>query len=173
MSWGAWAGAGMAANAGLHRMERLGFGAIVPAQGVACLRALVSQTGAALPAHLVASVFFWDRIKSSDPIFAEVKGIRESAVPPAFAKPAGGQTLPASQSHGAGLALSLEAVEAAVAQAVASVLGSAVPRDDPLVAAGVDSLGEADQNALSRESFVLFCFVLSFLIFVVWLCRCC
>ena len=34
VSWGAWAGSGMAEKAGIERMERLGFGALQPAAGL-------------------------------------------------------------------------------------------------------------------------------------------
>ncbi len=35
VNWGAWAGSGMAAKAGVARMERMGFGAIEPGAGAA------------------------------------------------------------------------------------------------------------------------------------------
>lgn len=67
VNWGAWAGSGMAAGAGLARMERLGFGAIPPAAGAAALgavlRSLHSGDGAA--AQLTGSVFLWDRYLST------------------------------------------------------------------------------------------------------------
>lgn len=62
VNWGAWAGHGMAARAGLQRMERLGFGAIEPAAGMMALTRLLASIGQPhLPAQLLGSVFLWDR----------------------------------------------------------------------------------------------------------------
>ncbi len=62
MNWGAWAGSGMAAKAGVARMERLGFGAVEPGAGAVVLGALLrSLGGPKAPAQLTGSVFLWDR----------------------------------------------------------------------------------------------------------------
>jgi hypothetical protein len=64
VAWGAWAGAGMAARAGLARMARLGVGAIAPDAGLAALSALLSAFGLCAKAprsQVVACVLFWDR----------------------------------------------------------------------------------------------------------------
>ncbi len=62
VQWGAWAGGGMAAKAGLERMERLGYGAIAPAAGMAALCALLgSAGGASTVPQLMGSVFQWAR----------------------------------------------------------------------------------------------------------------
>ena len=44
VNWGAWAGSGMAAKAGVARMERMGFGAIEPGAGAAVLLARAPLT---------------------------------------------------------------------------------------------------------------------------------
>ena len=41
VNWGAWAGSGMAAKAGVARMDRMGFGAIKPGAGAAVLFAVL------------------------------------------------------------------------------------------------------------------------------------
>jgi hypothetical protein len=134
VNWGAWAGAGMAAHAGLERMERLGFGAIQPAQGAAALGAMLRALhGAAAPPQLLASVFFWERLKVKGPVFEELKA-PAAAAPPAQAAAA------AAPQVGGGL--SVEAIQAEVLAAAAGVLGLAVSATEPLVAAGLDSLGE-------------------------------
>ena len=64
VAWGAWAGAGMAARAGLARMARLGVGAVAPDAGLAALGALLSGFGVCAEAprsQVVACVLFWDR----------------------------------------------------------------------------------------------------------------
>ena len=62
VNWGAWAGAGMAARAGVGRMERLGFGLINPSAGVAALgRLLLATASGQACSSVVASVFLWDR----------------------------------------------------------------------------------------------------------------
>lgn len=68
VNWGAWAGSGMAAGAGLARMERLGFGAIPPAAGAAALGSVLrSLHGSATAAQLTGSVFLWDRCDAPRP----------------------------------------------------------------------------------------------------------
>lgn len=62
VNWGAWAGSGMAAKAGVERMARLGFGAIEPAAGMAAISAVVAAGPSSMPAQLLASIFFWDRL---------------------------------------------------------------------------------------------------------------
>ena len=58
VNWGAWAGSGMAAKAGIERMARLGFGAIEPQAGMAAISSILA--GQPAP-QLLGSVFFWDR----------------------------------------------------------------------------------------------------------------
>lgn len=58
VNWGAWAGAGMAARAGIERMERLGFGGIQPLAGMSALSAILAAPQAP---QTMGSVFFWDR----------------------------------------------------------------------------------------------------------------
>ena len=62
VNWGAWAGSGMAERAGIRRMERIGFGALKPAAGMAALGSLLGGFKAGeTPASLTASVILWDR----------------------------------------------------------------------------------------------------------------
>lgn len=62
VNWGAWGGSGMAAAAGIARMERLGFGAIPAAAGILAISAVLrALTGGAPVPQLTGSVFFWDR----------------------------------------------------------------------------------------------------------------
>ncbi len=61
VNWGAWAGSGMAAKAGVARMERMGFGAIEPSAGAAVL------LGPPLPQRLSLSSPKLDHINDLDP----------------------------------------------------------------------------------------------------------
>lgn len=62
VDWGAWAGAGMAARAGLARMERLGVGAITPSAGLAALGRLLTCCHTGEPcSQAIACVLRWDR----------------------------------------------------------------------------------------------------------------
>ena len=61
VNWGAWAGSGMAARAGVERMARLGFGAVAPEAGMAAIGRLLAALGNAAPPQLLGSVFFWER----------------------------------------------------------------------------------------------------------------
>ena len=62
VDWGAWDSAGMAARAGLARMERLGIGAIAPMEGLAAMGRLLSRCHAGWPcSQVIACVMLWDR----------------------------------------------------------------------------------------------------------------
>ena len=61
VNWGAWAGSGMAAKAGVERMARLGFGAVDPYAGMAAIGSILAGLGSETVPQLLASVFYWDR----------------------------------------------------------------------------------------------------------------
>lgn len=137
-------------------MERLGFGAIRPPAGMSLISTLLRSAGARtasasatsglLPPALVASVFFWDKLKSDSRLFAELKPLPAAGA----AAAAGGESVAAAVDSAtgstvaaaAGPALTAEALRAAVTAAVVSVMGEDVGADTPLVGAGLDSLGE-------------------------------
>lgn len=134
-------------------MERLGFGAIRPAAGMAVISALIRglSTGGALPGSaagagwlppsLLASVFYWDKFKSSSPLFSGLTQLQvgrtgeHPAAPLAAARNA-------AAAAAAGAVLTADTLQLAVTAAVVAVLGSDVGSDTPLVGAGLDSLGE-------------------------------
>ena len=132
-------------------MERLGFGAIRPAAGMAVIAALLrglssgaSGAGAApLPPALLASVFYWDKFKSSSALFSGLKQLQAASPDqhPAAAAVATGQAAAPAADAG----LTADAIQLAVTAAVVAVLGSDVGSDTPLVGAGLDSLGEWHQ----------------------------
>ena len=157
VQWGAWAEGGMAAaNAGtVKAVERMGMGMIAPEQGICAVEGLLLQAASAAPAVAAAVPFVWPR-------FIQRLG---GAVPPMFADFALAATAadaPPAPTHAAqpgrrsvrgkagapeppGAGVSAEAQRASVLdqvqEAVASVLGGSVGMEDPLMAAGLDSLG--------------------------------
>lgn len=152
VSWGAWAGVGMAAHAGLERMERMGYGAIRPSAGMAAIASLVQSVGArtvaaecgALPPVLLASVFYWRRLKADSQLFSELRVQETAGGGQAVLAPGAVHASTAAGSLAAAAAtpaLSAEAIQAAVTAAVAEVLGSDPGLDTPLIGAGLDSLG--------------------------------
>lgn len=61
MNWGAWAGSGMAAKAGVERMARLGFGAVARSAGMAAIGSILAGLGSQTNPQLLANVFYWER----------------------------------------------------------------------------------------------------------------
>lgn len=131
-------------------MERLGIGAVQPGAGLAAIASLLGGLGgsAALgvpPPVLLASVFYWQRLRADSSLFSELNrplAAGSNAMPahanvPAAAQPAA-QAAPAAPPAAGP---SLEPIRTTVVKAVAAVLGSDPGPHTPLVAAGLDSLG--------------------------------
>jgi len=153
VNWGAWAEAGMAAAAGLDRMERLGFGAIKPDRGVGALGYLIlgqAQFNLQI-SSIVVSVFFWDRVNRSEHFFKELipsqdkEGKAETRT--------GASASQASKSkHGASKLKAADAIAEEISLSLQHIIGSSVGLHDPLVAAGLDSLGAVElRNDLSKR----------------------
>ena len=159
MQWGAWAGAGMAGNDAQTRMrvELTGLGLVESRHGLAALEGLLHAAGVSGPALLAAVPVNWPRFLERQ--FA-------GAAPPMFSNYAAGtptvhsSRLPAAAGAssgsvgGAAAAGSSPADREAymlvqVQEAVRSVLGSAVSSEQPLMAAGLDSLSSVElRNSL-------------------------
>ena len=146
INWGAWAGAGMAAHAGLERMERLGFGAIKPAQGVTALGYMLLSQGQPDPwtalnrGSVVASVFLWDRMQRSEPVFDELRIVAKAA---AGAEEGRDDDVRSGKvATNSATIVTLDSIVRQVNVAVQSIIGANVGPRDPLVAAGLDSLGK-------------------------------
>ncbi|KAK9866522.1 hypothetical protein WJX84_008502 [Apatococcus fuscideae] len=146
---GAWAGAGMAAAAGIERMARLGFGAIQPNTGMAALGSLLRSLQGSCPAapQVMGSAFFWDRLKVKAPFYQEFKeGLAAGLEQDLQAAPISSSLTARKQR-----AMTSAELESQIAQAVASVIGSSVDPSQPLVAAGLDSLGAVElRNEIGR-----------------------
>lgn len=148
--WGAWSGAGMAAHAGLERMERLGVGAIAPSRGVAVLWRMLGELHVgSLPSLLVASIFIWEKYLTN----AHVTGLLSSSTSHDYYMEFADGSAARSNDKDvqtntveiadqiASNAVSIDALLETVSHAVAMVLGQSVDENQPLVATGVDSLG--------------------------------
>lgn len=140
-------------------MERLGFGAIRPVAGMAAMAALLlsscrpvhDATGGMLPASVVASVFYWDKLQSGSPLFAEQKQLSHSSGDAAGEVHSSNRAAaPAAAAVASTLGLTAGALQAAITAAVVAVLGSDPGIDAPLVGAGLDSLGERGDAAQGR-----------------------
>ena len=169
VQWGGWAGGGMASadatTAG--RLARMGMALIEPKQGLAALAGMLRSTNAAQPAQLTAVPFVWDKFLMSS-ASAQTAGIFDEFT--ASLQSYASQLPDGTSAHSAALASRVEEGASAaavqgltaeqrlcyltteVAAAVASVLGSAVAPTEPLMAAGLDSLGAVElKNALETH----------------------
>ncbi len=168
VQFGAWKGAGMAA-ASAAKMESMGLGALTPATGLQALYGLLQAAGtepaaaAGLrpPASVAMSPVDWPAFLQGMPhlphyfgSFAHLKpaaaGARQQQ--PAAAS-AGGRSAAAA---GAASAMSAEQrlayVSAEVEAAAKAIIGSAVGPNEPLMAAGLDSLGAVElRNSLESR----------------------
>jgi len=162
LQWGPWAGAGMAGRHGstAARAAALGLGMITPAAGLAALEAVASM-GADSPATIVAAQFLWQHVHSWGRGTSELGG----AVKPLFAALAeethAGGPQPGSAVKAvyalAVAALSKDTAKITAEEVVMGVLrgllGDDVVSDQPLMEAGLDSLGTSyllSQSAVDK-----------------------
>ena len=152
LQWGPWAGAGMAGRhkATATRAAALGLGMIGPGAGLAALEAAASM-GADCPATIVAAQFLWRDVQNWG---RETRTQAGSAVKPLFAafvtdeevdalQP--GSAMQTEQRRPGVAAASMKALQThavhVVSAALRGLLGDAVASDQPLMEAGLDSLG--------------------------------
>ena len=149
----------MATEAVLARLKRLGQGALQPSAGLAAMHAVLHSMASAHPSPAVVAVnpFHWPTFTSTmAPIphfFAQLAGTTAAAV-----APIGGETASVAASVAAGVAtagapaLSLELVSGQVQAALQGIIGDSVGLEEPLMSAGLDSLGSVEfANVLSRR----------------------
>ena len=170
IQWGGWAGGGMAsADSGTAgRLARMGMALIEPKQGLAALAGLLHSTSAVQPAQLTAVPFVWDRFLTSSGsaqtagIFDEFTAqLQPQQVSQSSAGTTGSAVLmssPAAESASSAAITGLTAEQrlayltTEAASAVTNVLGTAVAFTEPLMAAGLDSLGAVElKNALETH----------------------
>lgn len=143
IQWGAWAQAGMAATdrSTALRLSRMGLGMISPDSGLQALGAALEGSHSAV---LAAVPFMWPQFvaaakKPLSPLFVEYAS--EAAEHPTSAVEAA--TAPQQD---------LEALQRSVQTAVASILGVSVGTSEPLMAAGLDSLGAVELRSSLESS---------------------
>ena len=170
VQWGAWAGGGMASadSSTAGRLARMGMALIEPKQGLAALAGMLHSASALQPAQLTAVPFIWHRFLASSGS-AQTAGIFDE-----FTAQLQPQTIPQSSAgtKDSAMLMSSTTAESAssaaitgltaeqrlayltteVASAVTNVLGTAVAYTEPLMAAGLDSLGAVElKNALETH----------------------
>ncbi len=152
VQWGAWAGAGMASQdrSTALRVERMGMGMVTPALGLAAMASLLASSHAA---PVVAAVpFRWDRLaqqaQRSPAAVASIFRARLTAGPVA----GGAAAIASSTAGSAPPAVSKEALLSSVLEVLAAVLGTSVGPQEPLMAAGLDSLASVEfRNSLEAK----------------------
>jgi 3-oxoacyl-(acyl-carrier-protein) synthase/acyl carrier protein/D-arabinose 1-dehydrogenase-like Zn-dependent alcohol dehydrogenase len=159
VQWGAWAGAGMAAgdSSTAARVERTGMALLPPSQGLAILEGMVL---AAKPSDsvsvLAANAFIWPKFlqrfgpsKATPDLFAEFVDESSSTATTATATASAGARGAGGTFAGISPEQRKAAVEDQVKDAVRSIIGQDISPDEPLIAAGLDSLGAVElKNAL-------------------------
>ncbi len=151
VQWGAWASAGMATQdkSTAMRLQRLGLGLIQVESGLNALEASLKSTRSS--ASVVAAVpFLWPQFiqaakKPLAPIFTEFESISQKSI----ATGVGAAGVPSSDVATVDVAV----VHSNVQDAVSRILGSSVPASEPLMAAGLDSLGAVELRNSLEGSF--------------------
>ncbi|CAL8465605.1 g5141 [Coccomyxa elongata] len=154
LQWGAWSGVGMAAasSALLGRLQRQGYGAVAPAQGLGVLSQLLSQQVTS-PAAVTVNPFDWSLfltgVRSSQAFFEDVRHevpSASSASTSVGSEPDAGRT-PLNQP-----ALKERDILPILSGLARDVMGAEVAPDEPLMSVGLDSLAAVElRNAVSAR----------------------
>jgi hypothetical protein len=144
--WGAWAVGMAAADAAmLRRIQSSGVGSIAPAAGLQLLARLLQGTP---DTQLVATPFDWPKLQQAaagshiPPLFEDFTQLAQQASTPAAFQ------LPPRQQQQASLGAAVPAAQGpdelmqSLRSMVGGMLGADVAPDQPLMEAGLDSLGE-------------------------------
>ena len=152
----------MATDAVLARLKRLGQGFLQPSAGLAAMQAVAHSMATASPSTAVIAVnpFDWPTYTAAmTPIPHFFNQLAASADTCATAAASvSGQSNAAVASMAGGVptarapALSHEVVSAQVQTALKSIIGESISLEEPLMSAGLDSLGSVEfANVLSRR----------------------
>jgi NADPH:quinone reductase-like Zn-dependent oxidoreductase len=171
VQWGAWAGGGMAAADAqtAARVERMGMSLISPAAGLAALEAAMcsmsQQLSSVLQSPVIAAVpFDWKRFLGPQQpphvtmLFQDfVEPVTAAAaVTPELSRATAeqqmfrrlpGQSVPPTTA-------SLDVLQEQISDVVTAILGRHVEAEEPLVAAGFDSLGSVELRNTLQASLV-------------------
>ncbi len=151
LQWGAWAGAGMAAQdrSTAARLERVGMGLVSIPAGLSTLAVAINSLSSP-PCRsrcvLAAVPFRWHQFVAAArkplPRLFDAHYSAEHAAAPS--------SLPAASATAAAAVDAVE-VQAAVQAAVRSILGADVGASEPLMAAGLDSLGAVELHSSLQQ----------------------
>ena len=153
IQWGGWAGGGMAGAdpSTTSRLARMGMPLITPHQGLAALAIALSSSAALLTAVPFSwTSFLKSPANAQNPTYAEfsapssaTRDSQQSATSSSAASTTAAKTA---------ISLSRDSVASRIATAVATVIGHAVSHDEPLMAAGLDSLSTVElRNSLEGQ----------------------
>ena len=149
----------MATDSVLARLKRLGQGFLQPAAGLAAMQAMLSSMVLSLPTPAVIAVnpFDWPTYTASMPViphfFADLAtSTSASATAVATADQDPLQPTSAANTSMKTTALSQDVVVGQVQAALQSIVGESIGTEEPLMSAGLDSLGSVEfANVLSRQ----------------------
>lgn len=149
---------------------RTGLGVVYPDKGIAALAAALSAAPAAWRAQHVASPFDWPKLMAGAthvfPLFSEHAGYATSPPAGASTAAAAGKSARTVRGQRRGVSAVGEKsqparkqdaaeVQAVVAEVVAGMLGAAVDPAQPLMEAGLDSIGVQCYMLLLREQLLV------------------
>ena len=158
IDWGAWAGGGMAAQdpATVKRISRMGLGMVTPDLGTASLGLCLASL--ALPAQVAVTPVNWKRFLEANralPMFDDIASVNMTTKAPLNDQDAPQQEQ-GSDVIAAALAMSdkdrQSFMEKQIMEVVQGIIGTEVDAEEPLAAAGVDSLGAVElRNSLESK----------------------
>ncbi len=150
--------AGMATDAVLARLKRLGQGFLQPSAGLAAMQAVLHSMATASPSTAVIAVnpFDWPTYTAAmTPIphfFTQLAATAAVSVSGRSDAAVASMATGVATTTARAPALSHEAVSAQVQTALQSIIGESVGLEEPLMSAGLDSLGSVEfANVLSRR----------------------
>ena len=152
IQWGGWAGGGMASgdSSTAGRLARMGMPLITPSQGLAALATALTSVCYLLTAVPFAwSTFLSHPSNKANPAYSDFTSTEQhtsTLMPPA--KTSTHLQASNAEEH----TLSRDALLGQIAVMVETVVGQAVGHDEPLMAAGLDSLGTVElRNTLESR----------------------
>ena len=149
MAWGAWSNAGMADASVLSRVDAMGFGVVTPERGMRALERVMSRVDVA---NVVATPF--DFVKLARAMSSSAPRIYTGMLPKITAtsktrRVAVGRT----KRTGARRQHSIGDIRTKVASIVSGIVGRDVSEDEPLMDAGLDSIGGAELQKNIEDEF--------------------
>merc|ERR1711970_84003 len=156
IQWGGWSGGGMALRdpSTTARLERVGMPALSGEEGLSVLRSILYKRYSDLGRHgslavVTAVPFVWDRFLSGAgdvKVFDNFRSISSAA-------PAVGDSLRGPSQQSVQVRLEKDAIILAVGALAASVVGREISTEEPLMEAGLDSLGTVEFNNALQQRF--------------------